>query len=511
MKQAAAIRRASQQARNAMRELDARALQDLQLHYQRAADDIRNRIYYAADGTDLVQEHRLRELLQQIDDIVEQLGQQRDAVLRGAVAEAAGLGVRPFTAQGVLAVGGAEAAISGDTAARISQAAVNFVVQQRQADGLLLSERLWRLNQGAKEALHRAIAGAVIRGASAARAAQDLALRGQQIPGDMQQLARSGLAGHVAKLADLLVSGDGAEIWKAERVLRTEINRAHGEAFMAGAIQTRGFAGIRFLLSPAHPEPDICDLLAAQNLHGLGAGVYPSRELTPWPAHPNTLSFLEIVFEEEITAADRAGKETPLQALQRLAPETRAGVLGATKAKYFDQGVLTRGMIRAKVSVVEARLRRQGKPTLPPATAPAARVQDFVRDALANSKQNKRLVLGPAGSVAGEHGRRALGRDLGALPRTLEASHVRHTLKQHGVPAAEHSRGQLAVTQGDFALVQQIALAGTRELLPTMSRGSPVVKVRHTVDGVEYTLMEVVRRRDVTLGSMWKRKAPTRK
>lgn len=103
-----------------------------------------------------------------------------------------------------------------------------------------------------------------------------------------------------------------------------------------------------------------CDLLAEQNLHGLGPGVYPTREQTPWPAHPNTLSFVVMVFEDEVTDADRAGKETELQALQRLAPEVRAGVLGVTKAEYFDQGLLRRGMIRSPLRAVKARLQRQG-------------------------------------------------------------------------------------------------------------------------------------------------------
>lgn len=103
-----------------------------------------------------------------------------------------------------------------------------------------------------------------------------------------------------------------------------------------------------------------CDLLAAQNLHGLGPGVYPDRERCPWPAHPNTLSFVVMVFAEEVTEADRAGKETTLQALQRLAPEVRDGALGKTKAAYFDQGLLRTGMIRAPLRAVSARLERQG-------------------------------------------------------------------------------------------------------------------------------------------------------
>jgi hypothetical protein len=361
VKQAAAIKRASQQARNAMRELDSQGVELLLQMYHRAADQVRAQIYAAADAGEVVPQHRLQALLAQIAEVIEQLGLERDALMKAQIGEAAALGVRPFTAQGVLAVGGSEAVLDTATAMRINQSAVEFVMRVRQGDGLDLSERVWRLNQGAKEALQRAIASAVIRGNSAARAAQELVMQGQSVPGTMQQLAKGGLAGHMVRLANLLTSKDGGEVWKAERVFRTELNRAHGEAFMAGAIGTPGFAGFRYLLSPMHPEPDICDLLAAQNIHGLGPGVYPTRELTPWPAHPNTLSFLEIVFGDEISDADRAAKETELQALQRLAPEIRAGALGVNKAKYFDRGLLTRGMIRSTLTAVEQRLERQGK------------------------------------------------------------------------------------------------------------------------------------------------------
>ena len=142
----------------------------------------------------------------------------------------------------------------------------------------------------------------------------------------------------------------------AMRVFRTEINRAHGEAYMAGGEGKPYFGGWRYLLSPQHPEPDICDLLATQNLHGLGKGVYPSRAKCPWPAHPNTLSFVEIVFKDEIGEAERAGRETPLQALARLSPETRRGVLGKTRGELFDAGLLTQGMIRAPVAAVKKRV-----------------------------------------------------------------------------------------------------------------------------------------------------------
>ncbi len=364
MKTSAAIRRASQQARNAMRELDAAGVAELLQTYGDAADQVRGAISGRVDNSNTVPREQLQALLRQIEDIVAALGQRYLELLTDYMGEAAALGVRPYTAQGVAAVGAtgsAQAVLDSAAAMRVSQDAVAFVQSFTAADGLRLSDRLWRLELGAKEALQRAISNAVVQGWSASRAAAELAYAGQAVPPELARQLTGAQGPALARMADLLHTGDGSEAWKAERVFRTEINRAHGEAYMASAERTPGFAGFKFLLSPAHPEPDICDLLAAQNVHGLGKGVYPSRETTPWPAHPNTLSFVQIVFQDEITDADRAGKETELQALQRLSPEIRAGVLGVAKAGYFDAGLLrSKGMIRAPLRAVTARLERQG-------------------------------------------------------------------------------------------------------------------------------------------------------
>lgn len=361
MKTAAAIRRASQQARNAMQQLDKELLAELVAAYERAADEVRASIRQAAGPDELVRREHLQQLLRQIEDAVARMGSARDAVLMDGLAEAARLGVRPYTLAGVGAVGGGTAVLESTVAMRISEEAVQFVASFQMADGLRLSDRLWRLDMGAKEVLQRAVSNAVVQGWSASKAVADLVYLGRAVPAELAgQLGRAKVQGLVG-MADLLTTGDGAEVWKAERVMRTEINRAHGEAYMSGAEKAAGVGGFRFLLSPMHPKPDVCNLLATQNLYGLGPGVYPSREKCPWPAHPNTLSFVEVVFADEVTDADRAGKETELEALQRMAPDMREGVLGVTKAKYFDQGLLRRGMLRSPLKVVEARLARQGR------------------------------------------------------------------------------------------------------------------------------------------------------
>lgn len=90
--------------------------------------------------------------------------------------------------------------------------------------------------------------------------------------------------------------------------------------------------------------------------------MYPNRESCPWPAHPNTLSYVEVVFRDEVSAEDRAGKETPMQALERLPPEQQRGVLGANKYRAFKEGKLTQGMIRARWSAAQKRIEKTPRP-----------------------------------------------------------------------------------------------------------------------------------------------------
>ena len=368
----AAIKRASQQARNAMRDLDRDTVDALLAMYGDAAEGVRAAIRGRVDGSDMVPVSHLRDLLRQVEDVIDGLGVKRNALLAQGLADAAELGVRPYTMQGIAGVGagvypgsgaetrGAQAVLSSEAAMRVSQEAVRFVQSFTAADGLTLSDRLWRLDQGAKEVLSRAIGQAVVAGWDASRAAAALMYGGQAVPLDVAARLKGAKVDALVRAADLL-TGDGGEVWKADRVFRTEINRAHGTAYMTGAEETPGFGGFRLLLSPQHPKPDICDLLTSQNLYGLGAGVYPSASACPWPAHPNTLTFMEIVFADEVTAADRAGKETVTDAMGRMPADVREGILGVQKSALNDAGQIKPYMIRSPLYAVKQRLSRTGK------------------------------------------------------------------------------------------------------------------------------------------------------
>lgn len=296
---AAAIKRASAAARAAMNRFDAQTMAQLRELYQSSLDAITRAINHAADG-DRVPLTALDRLRYQLDQELRRLAVERNQLLAGGLEQAAELGSGPFVA-----------ALTGDELTRINFKAVEFVKQFTANDGLQLSDRLWRVDQTAKQRIGDAIEFAIIRGDDAFRAAQRMA---GEI--DRDAIAAASPAKLGGNIRDLMV-GRGSALYQAQRVARTELNRAHGTAYMAGAESTPGCVGTRFLLSPRHPEPDICDMHATANLFGLGKGVYPPGQ-NPWPAHPNTLSYVVAVFDEDVTEADRAGVETQEQATARI-------------------------------------------------------------------------------------------------------------------------------------------------------------------------------------------------
>jgi len=349
----AAIKRATVAAQRQVAVLDEDSRQSLTALYRQAADEIGSAILARTGADDNLALAQLQDLLAQVQSRLQALASARGGLLDDVLAEASRLGTAPY-----------RETLGSAAAMEIPDQAVRFVRGFVAADGLQLSDRIWRVDRGARDAVVNAIESAVIQGHGAGQAAREFLARGDPVPADVRDKIDAANGPRLARTTRTqLLTGTGNPLDNAMRLFRTEINRAHGEAYMMGGAQTPGFAGWRFLLSPAHPKPDICDLLSRQNLHGLGPGVYPNREKLPWPAHPNTLSFVEIVFADEITGADRAGRETPVEALNRLTPAQREGVLGQGKARLHADGALRQGMIRAPLKAVRRRLERASRPT----------------------------------------------------------------------------------------------------------------------------------------------------
>lgn len=250
-----------------------------------------------------------------------------------------------------------------------------------------------------------------------------------------------------------------------------------------------------------------CDLLAHQNLYGLGKGVYPDAKRCPWPAHPNTLSFVEMVFADEVTAADKAGKETPMQAMARLPADVRDGVLGKTKATYFDKGLLGQGAIRSTLKAVETRLERTGALVASATMPDSKKVVKFATEAMSIADRQTVQDLGQVANA--DLILKKTGHDVNGFTRVIDNYGVRHTIKQHGNAAKEAKRGQIAVTLEDFGKIGLITATPDDVFADGKNKiGRDVIVFTKVIDGIGYRHVEEIRGKNklVATDSMRKKK-----
>lgn len=85
---------------------------------------------------------------------------------------------------------------------------------------------------------------------------------------------------------------------RAHLIARTEIMAAEHETHVQGAIDSPIVRAIRWRLSSRHSHRDVCDVLAEQDIYGLGPGLYDPRRTPPRP-HPRDICIQEDVLFED--------------------------------------------------------------------------------------------------------------------------------------------------------------------------------------------------------------------
>lgn len=327
------IERAQQRARaelERLRDLETEWVAELT---ERMADEIAALVeqFAAPDGS------LPPEALLLIEQLLAQRLAQADAEWRARLgaALAGGIGL------------GAGVAAEGEALRGVVQRSTDFLNAFRAADGLSLSDRLWRVSQQLQDDVLTTLRTGVASGMDARRQVEALLTAGKPVPSELAAAVRDGNASTVAARIRAALTGEGGSAeFVLNRLLRTEMNRAYTESFVESLRDVDGVAGVKFTLSPAHPRPDICDMYAAANLHGMGPGVYPLGA-HPYPAHPQTLSYLQPVFVEEITDIDRAGQETEFDWLRRQSGALQDAALGGQrKGAAFRAGQLQPGELR---------------------------------------------------------------------------------------------------------------------------------------------------------------------
>lgn len=322
-----AVKRAEEQVQKGLVGLDAKAQQELQAVFEDAAGEISRVLQRHAGPDGRVPLEAMQAVAGESGLLLQALLDEQWLLIQRYLDLAAGNGAETIELlrQASRAPGFPPDALQALPDAQAARNEVLAVVVQGVAeDGLDLSQRLWRNHQALRAELLPALQRAILAGHSATDATRAAVAQGLQVSAEQIhqiEMARAGALGEQAK--KILASDEAVAYANARRVLRTEMDRANMMARRAGIYAVEGVAGTRFLLSPRHPRYDICDMHARVNLYGLGAGVYPPG-LSPLPAHPNTLSHEEAVFEWEIEEKDRTRDDL----MEWLAQRTDQELLG---------------------------------------------------------------------------------------------------------------------------------------------------------------------------------------
>lgn len=338
----AAIRRAQRTALSQLSQLDRQGLATIAGFYRDGLRQLQARWASYADANGFIQLQYLNEIITSIDAVLNAISASQRELLLSGINTAAGFNTVVATAAGSV----------------LNQvAAVNAVTQLQQADGLQLSQRLWRNTTDAKKAIGDAVRLALVRGDSAHKAAREFAAAGLPVPGDVAgERALSSLANLNKTAADAMTGADNVVLSNAQRVFRTEVNRAHTLAYIESTSDVPDVIGYKFNLSRNHRRVDICDMHARANLYGLGRGVYPVKVIRRiFPAHPNTTSYITAVFADEVTAEDEQADQSRLAWLLAQSASTQDAVLGKQKGEWLREGRLTESLLGSSVSALKQR------------------------------------------------------------------------------------------------------------------------------------------------------------
>lgn len=343
----AAIQRAMSKTLAKMDKLDRDGQAELFRLYQQAADDLIVR--FGTLGVDQFGNAQLPIMLEYVNAVLQSLRLSQETIFESAIREGAEFGVEPVASAMVT---------PRPIPPTAATSAVTAVLEQKQQGGLALSDRLWRVDRGASEVLSREIAAAVARGDSASRAARDYVRRGEAIPSDVAGDARLAGLRNIGEIVNQsIVADDDSALANAKRVFRTEINRAQTLAYVEAHEGIPDVVGYKYNLGANHTVRDICDMHARVNLYGLGSGVYPKAAIKRlYPAHPNTQSFITVVFADDVESKDRVKDKSRVDWLSQQSDNLQNAVLGKKKANYLREGKLKDNMIETPFRVLKKRL-----------------------------------------------------------------------------------------------------------------------------------------------------------
>lgn len=260
--------------------------------YQKAADDVGKLILsYGPEAENVAMYYELR---QQLEDRIRKLAEEASRIVSDTIGSEAARGIRSTAASVLEASHGIVGMLPSAEFGRIYTEAVRAMSVT--IDGLELSAKIWRINQVTLQGMRELLLEGMLSGRSSSEIYRQMKM---YLKLNKVNLSTKFWRDYFEKHPP----GRGVyrSAWKnVLRVMRTETNRAFREGAQLYAQGKTWAKGMKFNLSSAHPEPDICDDLADQD-SGLGPGVYPVGS-APTSPHPHCFCYLTVELTDEIAA-----------------------------------------------------------------------------------------------------------------------------------------------------------------------------------------------------------------
>lgn len=233
--------------------------------------------YAGSDG--IIKRQRIMSLLQDLNKIEQSIRTNGMQAMTDVIKQSVELGASAGKEALIASIGAdvIEAELVGEVFNRINAEAVRYVTNRFGDDGLVLSDRIWKLAKEQRTALEEVIRSGIIRGESV-----------------------NTMVAQVRKVFN-------TETWKIRRLVVTEGNVAYrtGSAYVA---QSSKFVKGLHMHHGWHDDPTHrCTELEHIDRYGLGMGIYLPNDPEVLNPHPNCTGYVtyELVdnVEEEITSA----------------------------------------------------------------------------------------------------------------------------------------------------------------------------------------------------------------
>lgn len=217
-----------------------------------------------SNDNDVVERRRINRLLRELNDVETHTRDYGDDAMNRVIDESAEFTTRRINVGAADVLGAALVAAS--LRPRVNRAAADYVKRRRPADGLVLSDRVWRLSGDMRDEISKVLRAGIIRGDSVSRMIRD-----------------------VRAVHD-------NETWKIRRLVVTEGNTSYRRTVAENARQSDVVQALR--LHPGVKMSEGCVSLAEEDRHGLGEGIFLPDDVDIYSPHPHCTSYITYVLAD---------------------------------------------------------------------------------------------------------------------------------------------------------------------------------------------------------------------